>query len=261
MNKVIDKNKLVTLIILLVVGITLLTLGIIFFDPIIEGIKENFVSNNNFIEVLKGLLNTIIITIVSFIIGIIVGMIICLIQGLEGDHPLILVLKNIAKFYVSIFRGTPLMVQLLIIYFVIFASFRGDSIYIAIIAFGLNSGAYVSEILRGGILSLPKGQMEAGRSLGLTYPTTMRKIILPQAIRNALPSLGNEFISLIKETSIVGFIGAFDLTLAFRKIANDTFDFEMVYIVMGIVYFVIIYIITVLLNKLERRLLKNVKTK
>jgi len=111
MNKVIDKNKLVTLIILLVVGITLLTLGIIFFDPIIEGIKENFVSNNNFIEVLKGLLNTIIITIVSFIIGIIVGMIICLIQGLEGDHPLILVLKNIAKFYVSIFRGTPLMVQ------------------------------------------------------------------------------------------------------------------------------------------------------
>ena len=134
-------------------------------------------------------------------------------------------------------------------------------LFIAIIAFGLNSGAYVSEILRGGILSLPKGQMEAGRSLGLTYPTTMRKIILPQAIRNALPSLGNEFISLIKETSIVGFIGAFDLTLAFRKIANDTFDFEMVYIVMGIVYFVIIYIITVLLNKLERRLLKNVKTK
>jgi His/Glu/Gln/Arg/opine family amino acid ABC transporter permease subunit len=180
---------------------------------------------------------------------------------INSTNPVVVVLKQIFKIYVSVFRGTPIVVQLLIIYFVIFASFRGDSIYIAIIAFGLNSGAYVSEILRGGILSLPKGQMEAGRSLGLTYPTTMRKIILPQAIRNALPSLGNEFISLIKETSIVGFIGAFDLTLAFRKIANDTFDFEMVYIVMGIVYFVIIYIITVLLNKLERRLLKNVKTK
>ena len=257
MNKILDKNKLITLIMLVTASIILLVLGVVYFNPIIEGIKENFVYNDNILEVLKGLLNTVIITIVSFIFGLIVGMIVCLIQGLESEHPVILVLKNIAKFYVSIFRGTPLMVQLLIIYFVIFASFRGDSIYIAIIAFGLNSGAYVSEILRGGISSLPKGQMEAGRSLGLTYSTTMRKIILPQAIRNALPSLGNELISLIKETSIVGFIGAFDLTLAFRKIANDTFDFEMVYIIMGIVYFVIIYVITILLNKLERRLLKK----
>ena len=151
--------------------------------------------------------------------------------------------------------------QLLIIYFVIFASFRGDAIYIAMITFGLNSGAYVSEILRGGINSISKGQMEAGRSLGLSYGTTMKKIILPQAIRNALPSLGNEFITLIKETSIVGFIGAIDLTLAFRKIANDTYDFEIVYIMMGIIYFLIVLIITILLRKLEGKLMNNVKIK
>ena len=129
------------------------------------------------------------------------------------------------------------------------------------LAFGLNSGAYVSEIIRGGINAVPKGQMEAGRSLGLSYPAVMRKIIFPQAIRNALPSLGNEFIALIKETSIVGFIGAIDLTLAFRKIAGGTYDYMTVYLTMGVVYFIIVFIIATVLNKIERKLIHNAYNK
>ena len=129
------------------------------------------------------------------------------------------------------------------------------------LAFGLNSGAYVSEIIRGGINSVAKGQMEAGRSLGLPYNAVMRKIILPQAFRNALPSLGNEFIALIKETSVAGFIGAIDLTLAFRKIAGGTYDHLTVYLAMGVVYFVIVFIITTILNKIERTLINNAYTK
>ena len=208
----------------------------------------------NFLQVLKGLGNTFIITILAFLLGIIFGTLISLINGLQNKNITTKLLKFIAKSYVSIFRGTPIMVQLLIIYYVIFRYFTGDALWIAIISFGLNSGAYVSEIIRGGINAVPAGQMEAGRSLGLSYPVVMKKLILPQAIKNCLPSLGNEFISLLKETSVVGFIGAFDLTLAFRKIANVTYDYASTYLLMGLIYFVIIILITILLNKFERRL-------
>ena len=261
MENKITKSKLISIIMFLAVFIFISILLFINKDSLVYEFDKNFIDNNNYLELLKGLFNTILITFVSFVIGLIIGALICLIQGLNTNNTVLLILKNIANAYVSIFRGTPATVQLLIIYFVIFASFRGDAIYIAMITFGLNSGAYVSEILRGGINSISKGQMEAGRSLGLSYATTMKKIILPQAIRNALPSLGNEFITLIKETSIVGFIGAIDLTLAFRKIANDTYDFEIVYIMMGIIYFLIVLFITILLRKLEKRLMNNVKVK
>lgn len=261
MENKITKSKLISIIMFLAVFIFISILLFINKDSLVYEFDKNFIDNNNYLELLKGLFNTILITFVSFVIGLIIGALICLIQGLNTNNTVLLILKNIANAYVSIFRGTPATVQLLIIYFVIFASFRGDAIYIAMITFGLNSGAYVSEILRGGINSISKGQMEAGRSLGLSYGTTMKKIILPQAIRNALPSLGNEFITLIKETSIVGFIGAIDLTLAFRKIANDTYDFEIVYIMMGIIYFLIVLFITILLRKLEKRLMNNVKVK
>ena len=261
MENKITKSKLISIIMFLAVFIFISILLFINKDSLVYEFDKNFIDNNNYLELLKGLFNTILITFVSFVIGLIIGALICLIQGLNTNNTVLLILKNIANAYVSIFRGTPATVQLLIIYFVIFASFRGDAIYIAMITFGLNSGAYVSEILRGGINSISKGQMEAGRSLGLSYGTTMKKIILPQAIRNSLPSLGNEFITLIKETSIVGFIGAIDLTLAFRKIANDTYDFEIVYIMMGIIYFLIVLFITILLRKLEKRLMNNVKVK
>lgn len=225
----------------------------------ISALQKNFFDKGNYIELLKGLLNTILITIVAFIIGLLVGLLVCLIEGLNSQNTFVLIIKKLAKVYVSIFRGTPTTVQLLIIYFVLFAFYSGNPIYIAMIAFGLNSGAYVSEILRGGIHAVPKGQMEAGRSLGLSYPTVMMKIIFPQAIKNALPSLGNEFITLLKETSIAGFIGAVDLTLAFRKIANATYDYQTVYLVMGVVYFVIVLLITIGLRQIERKLMKHVK--
>ena len=208
----------------------------------------------NFLSVLKGLANTFIITILAFILGILFGTLVSLVNGINTNKFYIKGLKFLAKGYVAVFRGTPIMVQLLIIYYVIFRYFTGDALWIAVLSFGLNSGAYVSEIIRGGINAVPVGQMEAGRSLGLSYPVVMKKIILPQAIKNCLPSLGNEFISLIKETSVVGFIGAFDLTLAFRKIANVTYDYAQTYLIMGLMYFTIIVIITLLLNRFERRL-------
>ena len=261
MLKKLNKDKIVTLSLLLVFFITTLIVFIVNNETIISAIKTNFIDDNNYIELLKGLLNTFLITLVAFIIGIILGVVTCLIDGINSDTILAVLLKKLTKIYVAIFRGTPIAVQLLIIYFVMAISYRGDAIYIAMLAFGLNSGAYVSEIIRGGINAVPKGQMEAGRSLGLSYSATMKKIILPQAIKNALPSLGNEFIALIKETSVAGFIGAVDLTLAFRKIAGGTYDHLTVYLVMGIVYFIIVFIITLILNKIERKYINNAYTK
>ena len=261
MLKKLNKDKIVTLSLLLVFLITILVLFIVNNETIISAIKTNFIDDDNYIELLKGLLNTFLITIVAFIIGIALGLAICLIEGINSNNVFVLILKKFTKIYVAIFRGTPIAVQLLIIYFVMAVSYRGDAIYIAMLAFGLNSAAYVSEIIRGGINAVAKGQMEAGRSLGLPYSAVMKKIIFPQAIRNALPSLGNEFIALIKETSVAGFIGAIDLTLAFRKIAGGTYDHLTVYLMMGVVYFIIVFIITLILNKLERKYINNAYTK
>lgn len=259
MVKKINKDRLITYGMLAVACLVILILFLVNREQMISALQKNFFDKGNYIELLKGLLNTILITIVAFIIGLLVGLLVCLIEGLNSQNTFVLIIKKLAKVYVSIFRGTPTTVQLLIIYFVLFAFYSGNPIYIAMIAFGLNSGAYVSEILRGGIHAVPKGQMEAGRSLGLSYPTVMMKIIFPQAIKNALPSLGNEFITLLKETSIAGFIGAVDLTLAFRKIANATYDYQTVYLVMGVVYFVIVLLITIGLRQIERKLMKHVK--
>lgn len=258
-SKWINKDRLVTCILLGIVLVTCIILVSVYYQDIVSLLSFNF--EKNLQPIFEGLLNTVLITMVSFALGLILGIITCLIDGIPSQNTVVIILKKIFKVYVSVFRGTPMMVQLLIIYFVIFSSFSGDPMYVAMLSFGLNSGAYVSEIIRGGINSVPNGQMEAGRSLGLSYPTVMRKIIFPQAIRNSLPSLGNEFITLIKETSIAGFIGAFDLTLAFRKIANATFDYNTVYIVMGIAYFVIVGLITIGLTQLERKLIKNAHTK
>jgi len=234
-----------------------------------NGVKQNIIdtyfadnidTNNsvwtkaNVLSIFKGLLNTFLITIVAFLLGILLGTLVSIVNGIQSNKWYIKLLKGISNLYVMIFRGTPVMVQLLIIYYVVFAGFSGGALWIGMLTFGLNSGAYVSEIIRGGISSVPVGQMEAGRSLGLPYRTVMKKIILPEAIKNCLPSLGNEFVSLIKETSVIGFIGAFDLTLAFRKIANATYDYVSTYIVMGVLYFAIVLLITYLLKILERRL-------
>ena len=197
-----------------------------------------------------------VISISGLILGLIIGTLINILNFSKSNHVIMIILRKLCSYYLSIFRGTPLMVQLLIIYFIIFASVRGQELTIAIIAYGLNSGAYVCEILRGGINAVPKGQLEAGLSLGFSYNQTMKKIIIPQAIRNAFPSIGNEFISLIKETSIVGFIGAVELTKVFKEIATATFQYTMAYLIMGIIYFVIVLIISKLFQLFERKVLR-----
>lgn len=260
MRNLLNKEKVTKIAFYSCILVVLLILVIVYRNSISENLKYNFFNSDNILSLFTGLGNTLLITVFAFVIGVLLGLLTCFIDGLNSNNPFIIVLKQITKIYVSIFRGTPAIVQLLIIYFIICSSVPAEySLLIAIIAFGLNSGAYVSEIIRGAINAVPKGQIEAGRSLGLSYGTVMVKIVFPQAIRHALPSLGNEFITLIKETSVVGFIGAFDLTLAFRKLANVTYDYATVYIVMGITYFVIVLGVSSLFKLLERKLIKHVK--
>lgn len=254
-----NKNTLVKWVMLLTFFLILLTLALVFKEGLGDKLHTNFSNPKNIQNLFNGLGTTMLITICAFVGGVIVGFITCLILNIKSENVFVLILQNIFKAYVSIFRGTPMVVQLLIIYFIILAPLHVDSLFVAIIAFGLNSGAYVSEIIRGGINSIPKGQMEAGRSLGLSYSQVMARIIFPQALRNALPSLGNELITLVKETSIVSFVAVVDLTKAFQSLATATYDYTTVYLVMGVTYFVIVYILTKLLGLLERKLMRHVR--
>ena len=170
------------------------------------------------------------------------------------------ILDKVATVYIGIFRGTPIVVQLLIAYYVLLPvlGVTGvEALTVGIWVFGLNSAAYVAEIMRGGLNSVDRGQLEAGRAVGLSYPTTMIKIIVPQAIKNTLPSLGNEFITLIKETSVVSFITVVDLYTAFNTIGTNKYSVVVPYIVMALIYIVIIVVITILIKIMERALKKN----
>ena len=210
--------------------------------------------------ILTGLFNTLLIAICGLLIGIIIGTIIALIKVAPKYKKIIRILNKICDIYVAIFRGTPIVVQLLLAYYVILPilSIKGvDALLVGIIVFGLNSGAYVSEIMRGGINSVDKGQLEAGRALGLSYNQCMVKIVIPQAIKNILPTLGNEFISLIKETSVVSFITVVDLYTAFNNIGNNTYSVIIPYIVMALIYIVLVVIISLLIKILEKRFAKN----
>ena len=193
--------------------------------------------------------------------GIVLGFILATIRvsydRSEERNLLIRILNTLARLYVTVFRGTPMMVQLLIMYYVIFASVSVSPLVAAVLAFGLNSGAYVGEAVRAGIISIPVGQFEAGRSLGLTFGRTMTHIILPQAIRNALPTMCNEFISLLKESSIVGYVGLVDVTKAADIIRSNTYEAMIPLVSVAIVYLVIVVILTNLVGRLERRLKKG----
>ena len=169
------------------------------------------------------------------------------------------ILDKICNFYVGLFRGTPVVVQLLVAYYVILPllGINLPALNVCVLVFGLNSGAYVSEIMRGGIMSVDPGQMEAGRALGLSYRVTMLKIVVPQAIKNILPTLGNEFIALIKETSVVSFVGAADLYVAFNYIGTNSYEFMVPYLVMALIYIVLVIIIASLIKVMERRLRKS----
>ena len=229
---------------------------------------RQFVELEGYKLVLTGLLNTVIIAVFGLLFGFVIGSIIAVVKTMPNTKkPLVFILQKIGDLYVTVFRGTPMVVQLLVIHFVLFpvmgvnftnivvsSDFVVNGVVIeAIIAFSLNSGAYISEIMRGGIDAIDKGQFKAGRALGLSYSRTMLSIVLPQAFKNVLPTLGNEFIALIKETSIAGFITVVDLTRAFQAMANSTYEYVVPYLVLALFYLVIVILITLLVKFLEKK--------
>ena len=218
---------------------------------------NTFIKDNRWEYLTQGLLNTIIITICAIIIGVIFGFLLALVRVGHDKNGSFKILNLIAKLYVTVFRGTPMMIQLLIIYFVIFSSVNISKILVAIIAFGLNSAAYMCEVIRSGIMSIDEGQFEAAKSLGLSYSTMMKHIILPQALKNVLPAIGNEFISLLKETSIAGYIGLQELTKGGDIIRSITYEPMLPLLAVALVYLIIVLLLSALVSRLERRLKKN----
>ena len=194
------------------------------------------------------------IAICAVILGVILGFIVAIIRSTHDKTGKLKFLNFIAKVYLTVIRGTPVLVQLMISYYVIFTAPDVSKVFVAVIAFGVNSGAYVAEIVRSGIMSIDNGQFEAGRSLGFNYVQTMIFIILPQAFKNVLPALSNEFIVLLKETSVAGYIGIEDLTKGGDIIRSRTFEALFPLIAVACIYLVIVMILTFLVSRLERRL-------
>ena len=225
---------------------------------IVNDFNKSIIVDERYKFILEGIKNTLIISLISVIIGILIGTIIAIINSYNKETKKMKFISKIAKLYVGIIRGTPVLLQLMILYYVVFRNVRDiNLIIVASIAFGVNSGAYVSEIIRAGIESIDKGQMEACRSLGLSYFQSMKLVILPQAIKNILPAIGNEFVTLIKETSVAGYIGIRDLIKASDIIASRTYDYFFPLIIAALIYLIIILSLTKILNIFERRLKKD----
>jgi polar amino acid transport system permease protein len=229
------------------------------FSQKVDKFIDVFIRYNGYVKVLEGLKNTLTIAILGLIIGILIGIVIATVRVIPKYKTLPRMLNAICSFYVALFRGTPMVVQLLVCYYVLLPilGVRITGVQVSILVFGLNSGAYVSEIMRSGIQSVDVGQMEAGRAMGLTFATTMRKIVIPQAIKNILPTLGNEFISLVKETSVVSFVGAADLYVAFNYIGSNSYEFMVPYLVMALIYIALVLLITLGIRLMERSLKKS----
>ena len=223
-------------------------------EKIFNSFYNSVIYDDRYKYIFEGLFHTILIALFAVIIGIIIGTVIAIIRNNYEVNKKFRVLNSISKMYVDIIRGTPVILQLMIIYYVIFKSVNINILIFGVIAFGINSGAYVSEIIRAGINSIDKGQMEAGLSLGLKYSEVMRLIILPQAIRNILPALGNEFITLLKETSVGAYIGIVELTKASDIIASRTYDYFFPLIIIAIIYLIMTLGLSKLVNIMERRL-------
>lgn len=224
-----------------------------------EMIYKTLILDDRYKYILEGLLNTVVMAFFAVIIGIILGLIVSIIRNDYEVNKKHKILNFISKMYVEIIRGTPVILQLMIIYYVIFKSVNINIILVGIIAFGINSGAYVSEIIRSGIKSIDKGQMEAGLSLGLKYKQVMKLIVLPEAFKNILPSLGNEFITLLKETSVGAYIGIIELTKSGDIIASRTYDYFFPLIIVAIVYLILTLSLSKMVNVMERRL-NNVRS-
>ena len=218
-----------------------------------------FINSNGYTQVLTGLKNTVIIAVLGLVIGIVIGTLIATVRVVPKYKTLPRVLNGICSVYVSFFRGTPMVAQLLLFYYVMLPliGVNMSGVKVSVIVFGLNSGAYISEIMRSGIQSVDGGQMEAGRAVGLSFATTMMKIVIPQAVKNILPTLGNEFIALIKETSVVSFVGATDLYVAFNYIGTNSYEFMVPYLVMAIIYILMMLVISLGIKLMERGLKRS----
>ena len=225
----------------------------------VDRFLEVFIDKNGYVRVLDGLQNTLLIAITVLMIGIVIGTLIATVRVVPKYKTLPRVLNGICSFYVGLFRGTPMVVQLLVFYYVLLPILEVNmtGVQVSMMVFGLNSGAYISEIMRSGIQSVDPGQLEAGRAVGLSFHTSMIKIVIPQAVKNILPTLGNEFISLIKETSVVSFVGAADLYVAFSYIGSNSYEFMVPYLVMAVIYILMVMLISLLIRLMERRLKKS----
>lgn len=221
-----------------------------------QNLYDDFISKNRYRYLLDGLGNTLVITIFALIIGVVLGVLVALTrvtyQQAEHRSVLLRILNFIGGLYLTVIRGTPMVVQLMLMYFVILQS--GTPLQIAILAFGINSGAYVAEVIRSGIQSVDRGQAEAGRSLGLGSRQTMTRIVLPQAFKNVAPAIFNEFISLLKETSVAGYVGIQDLTKGGDIIRSQTYDAFPPLLAVALIYLVIVICLTQVLHVIERRL-------
>lgn len=221
-----------------------------------ENIYNSFIYQDRYKYYLTGLGNTIIMAFFACLIGVILGLILSLVIDYNEKTGKLYLLSAFARMYIGIIRGTPALLQLMILYYIIFKSVNINIVVVGIISFGLNSGAYVSQIIMSGLISIPKGQEEASTMLGFNYFQTMKYVILPQALRNVLPALGNEFITLLKETSVAGYIGILELTKASDIVASSTYDYFFPLLIVAIIYLILTLGLTKLLNFFERRLSK-----
>ena len=219
-----------------------------------ESFYQNFIEKDRWQYLLTGLENTLLITIFAVLIGVAIGFLVAIIRASHDKNGSLKILNFICRVYLTVIRGTPTMIQLMITYYIIFASVNVSKIFVAVCAFGINSGAYVAEIVRSGIMSIDQG---AGRSLGFNYVQTMRLIILPQAFKNVLPALGNEMIVLLKETSISGYVGTMDLTKGGDIIRSTTYEAYLPLFGVAAIYLVIVMLMTAGVNRLERKLRTN----
>jgi len=219
--------------------------------------QQDFIESDRYLYLLRGLGNTLLIAALAVILGIVLGFLVAIIRSTHDKHGGLNILNFICKVYLTIWRGTPTMVQLLIMYYIVFGSVDVSKRLVAILTFGINSGAYVAEIIRSGIMSVDQGQFEAGRSLGLTYVQTMWYIIIPQAFKNVLPALGNEFITLLKETSICGYIALTDVTHGANTVRSQTYEPYMPLFAAALIYLVSVSVLSALISRLERRMRVN----
>lgn len=227
------------------------------FGDLPDALSNTFLKDDRWKYLTDGLSTTLLVTFFAVILGMVLGFLIAIVRATHDKNGKLGVLNFFAKVYLTVIRGTPVVVQLLILYFIIFATVNIDKTLVAILAFGLNSAAYVAEIVRSGIMSIDNGQFEAGASLGLNYSKTMLSIILPQAFKNILPALANECIVLLKETSVAGYIALVDLTKGGDIIRSQTYEAFLPLIAVAIIYLVMVMFLSAMVSKLERRLAKS----